>query len=91
MSKKRYFIVVFSGLSEDNTLRTGKIEYSTNDGRYINELIILNLIAKQFGLSQVFVKGVLEVTEKDYMDWINGRDDVPPQLPEHADDDGGFL
>jgi hypothetical protein len=89
--KKRFFMIMFSGLSEDNTLRTGKIEYRTNDGRHANELVVLALITKQFGLSQVFVKGVMEMAEQDFMDWIDGRDDTPPQLPEHTDDDGGFL
>ncbi len=83
-------MVTFSGLSEDNTLRTGKIEYRTTNGKHANELIVLDLITKQFGLSMVFVKGIMEMTEADFMDWIAGRDNLPPQLPEHIDD-GGFL
>lgn len=89
--KNRYFMITFSGLSEDNTLRTGKIEYRTNDGRHANELVVLKLITKQFNLTQVFIKSVAEMQEKDFMDWIAGRDDNPPQLPELSDDDGGFL
>jgi hypothetical protein len=88
--KKRYFMIMFSGLSSDSTLRTGKIEYRTTDGKHVNEKIILDKIEKQFGLSLVFVKGVVEMQEQDFMDWIAGRDEQPPELPPHVDD-GGFL
>ena len=89
--KKRYFMVTFSGLSDDNTLRTGKIEYRTTDGKHANELVVLDLITNQFDLSLVFVKSIMEMQEQDFMDWIAGREDTPPQLPEVTDDDGGFL
>jgi hypothetical protein len=89
--KKRYFMITFSGLSKDNNLRTGKIEYSTNDGKHANEIIAIAVIEKQFDLSQVFVKGIWEMEEQDFMDWIEGREDNPLNFPENTNGVGGFL
>ena len=91
MSKKRYFLILFSGLTNDNVLRTGKIEYATNTGKHINEKFIIHKIESQFGLTQVFVRDVREMGEQDFIEWIEGRDNTPPELPDENDSDEGFL
>ena len=89
--KKRYFMITFSGLSKDNNLRTGKIEYSTNDGKHANEIIAISLIETKFDLSQVFVKGVWEMPEQDFIEWVEGREENPLHFPENTEDDEPFL
>ena len=81
-------MVNFSGITEDGTLRSGKIEHRTITGKHVNEKEILGYIAKSFKLKQVFVKGVVEMFEEDFMDWIAGRD-TPFDFQE--DKNEGFL
>jgi len=84
----RYFLLEFSGLTEDNVLRSGKIEFSTLDGKFINEAFIIRLITKNFKLKEVYIRSVNEMGEKDFMEWTEFRkedDDLPPSS------DVGFL
>lgn len=79
MSNKpdRYFVVMFSGISEDNIFRNGKIEYRTKNGAYPRETDLIKLIEKGFGLRQVFVKPPHEFTIDDWNDWTHGREEPP--------------
>ena len=84
----RYFIVWFSGMGEGDILRTGKIEYRTIDGKYANEKSIIEKAEESFGLEQIFVKDIQELSESEYKDWIEGSDEESPSAP---DEDVGFL
>lgn len=85
----RYFFVVFSGFSEDDVLNNGKMEYLTPKGKYPNEIGLIKTIEQSFNITEVFIKGISEVTKKDYNDWVEGREPLPDLY--EITDDGGFL
>jgi len=89
MNDNRYFIVYFSGLTEDNRLQKGKIEYTTSGDKYVNQERITSLIEEGFDLTQVWISNLIELPEKDFKDWTDGRPELPPS---HRDNDSGdFL
>lgn len=93
MTKSRYFMIHFSGLTEDNKLRNGKLEHRMDNGRYINEINIMKHISAMFGLENVFIKHVTEIAESDFMDWTEGRSKGDKgNVDDMGDDDSvGFL
>lgn len=86
--KSRYFVVMFSGLTDDNVFRNGKIDYRTNNGKYPSEVDLIMVIEKGFGLHQVFIKPPHEFTEADWKDFTEGRQE-PPSIGEP--DNESFL
>ncbi len=85
----RYFIMTFSGLNEDGELQNGKIEFRTKGGKHAREGDILEFIEETFNFTQVFISNIMELTESDFKDWIEGRN-TPPKLGS-GDDTTSFL
>ena len=87
--KDRYFIILFSGINEDNIFRNGKLEYATHDGTYPSEQVLIQMVQKAFGLHTVFIKPPHEMAEQDFKDFTAGRN-MPPELGE-GNNDESFL
>lgn len=76
MEQNRYFLVWFSGVDvETGEPRSGRVEFQIEDGFYINEIHTLDTIAEAFDIKDVFIKNILEVSEKDFYTFTAGRDE----------------
>ncbi|WZE63631.1 hypothetical protein PANI_CDS0112 [Maribacter phage Panino] len=87
--KNRYFIVNFTGITKEDTSRNGRMEYRTENGKFVNEITLIKVIEKGFNLDYVFISSITEIKESDFNDFTEGREN-PPEL-QTGQDDGDFL
>ena len=88
MNNQRYFIIWFSGLTEDGMLQNGKIEHRTDNGMFFNERWTIEFVSKAFNLSMVFIKDFRELSKQDFYDYIAGRPEPSnPDRPQNGETD----
>jgi hypothetical protein len=84
---QRFFLCTFSGLDEENDLRTGKVMCKTSNGRHVSEMFVINLICRDFNFNAVYVTHVNEMTEDDFNDFTEGMDN----FHDSSQDESTFL
>jgi hypothetical protein len=67
---KRYFVVHFSGMTDKNIIKKGKIHMFTDNGCYVNENHIHTTIKSEFGLTDPYVSRVEELCEEDFTEFL---------------------
>ena len=68
-------MVWFRGYDEDNEVRKGSLQVLGNNGNYINEEEIVDMIANNFNLTGVFIKNFIEFpNEKDFKTYVLKKD-----------------
>jgi len=77
--KDRFFILWFSGLEDDGALRKGKIIIKAMNGHFVNELSAVAIIEEKHKLDEIFIRNILEISEADFNDFIDGNDEDPNQ------------
>jgi 2-hydroxy-3-keto-5-methylthiopentenyl-1-phosphate phosphatase len=67
-------MVWFRGYDKDNEVRKGSMQILGNNGNYINEKEIVDIITTNFNLTGVFIKNFIEFpNEKDFKTYIHGK------------------
>lgn len=71
---KRFFIINFTGITDDNERQRGKIHMFT-DGSYVNEAFIHSTIEKQFKLKDPYITNVMEMDVEDFADFTASEEE----------------
>jgi len=68
-------MVWFRGYDEDNEVRKGSLQVLGNNGNYINEEEIVDMITENFKLTDVFIKNFIEFpSEKDFKTYVHKKE-----------------
>lgn len=71
--KKRFYIIWFTAKNKDGELEDGRMEISVVDGGFFNEIEIKRQVNAMFGLEDAYISGFQELTETDFIQFLNGR------------------
>jgi len=64
-------MVWFRGYDEDGEVRKGSMQVVGNNGNYINEEEIVDMVTNNFNLTGVFIKNFMEFpSEKDFKTYV---------------------
>lgn len=72
---RRYFIVYFTGINEEQKATRGKIYMYVEDKGYVNENKVHKVIRASFNIDEPFITNIHELTESDFYDFIKNREE----------------
>lgn len=76
MKGRRYFIVYFTGVNDDNEVQKGKLMMFVEDGGYINQNYVHTAITDDYHIQEPFITNIDELSESDFHDFIANSTDA---------------